>query len=102
MTILMDGKVQEIISAKDLRQVNSLSQLIAPKQHLRLAINELITQEKTQEKKEDYKFYKEVIKNELKEANPQLYQTTFSPKTLLKNHVYGVSVRVNMAGKSQL
>jgi hypothetical protein len=62
----------------------------------------LITYEKTQEKKEDYKFYKEVIKNELKEANPQLYQTTLSPKTLLKNHVYGVSVRVNMAGKSQL
>lgn len=65
MTILMDGKVQEVISSKDLRSINSLSQLITPKQHLRQAISELLTHDKTQEKKEDYKFYKQVIKKEL-------------------------------------
>lgn len=94
LTILMDGKVQEVLSANDRE---GLEHAVAPKKHLQSAIMGVMAGEKT-----EFKFYKTVIKQELKDANPSVYALILSSDTTLKARPYGTSVRTNMAGKSQV
>ena len=98
LTILMDGKVQEVITADEPRQINTLQQLIAPRQHLKQAINELMKDGP----KKDFTFYARVIKAELKDANPSIYAVIMSSETTLSQSAYGVNNRATMTGSQQV
>lgn len=68
--------------------------MVAPRQHLKQAINELIKDGP----KKDFQFYANVIKAELKEAMPSMYDVTLAKETTLCSPAYGVSTRTNMTG----
>lgn len=72
VSIIMDGKVQEVIHADDRRLSNDSSILKnnQPRQHLRIVVTKLLEGRDIK----DYHFYKEVIKPEIQEFNPALYK----------------------------
>jgi len=79
VSIIMDGKVQEVIPADDRRMQNDnkIVKNAQPRQHLRLMITKLV------EKRDvtDYNFYTKTLKPLIKDFNPSLYKILMNEET---------------------